>query len=50
MEVYETIGIVLVPQDEERGPDRGVRVQSLIHLREMQEQQFQQLHTVHEIP
>jgi len=48
MEVNEAIGIVLVPQDEERGPDR-VRVQNLLHLREMQEQQFQQLHAVHGI-
>ena len=48
MEVHEAIGVVLVPRAEERSPDR-VRVQSLVHLREMQEQQFQQLHAVHDI-
>jgi hypothetical protein len=48
MEVYETTGTVLVPQDEERSPDK-VRVQSLLNLRELQEQQFQQLHAVYEI-
>jgi hypothetical protein len=49
MQIYETIGTVLVPQEEELpGPDR-VRVQSLLHLREMRDRQSQQLHAVHEI-
>jgi len=49
MEIYETIGIVLVPQEEEHpGPNRAT-VQSLLYLREMQEEQFQQLHAVHEV-
>ena len=48
MEVYETIGIILVPRDEERSPDR-VRAQSLLHLREMQEQKLRQYHAVHDV-
>jgi hypothetical protein len=44
MEIYETVGQVLVPLGDERGPSK-VRVESLLHMREMDEQLFQQLHS-----
>jgi len=48
MEVYETIGQVQVPLEDEQGPSK-VRVESLLHMREMDEQLFQQLHGLHEV-
>jgi hypothetical protein len=48
MEIYETVGQIQVPPEYERGP-RKVRVESLLHMREMDEQLFQQLHGLHEV-
>jgi len=46
MEVYETI--VQMPLEDERGPSK-VRVESLLHMREMGEQLLQQLHGLYEV-
>jgi hypothetical protein len=48
IEVYETIGQAQMPLDDERGPSE-LRAESLLHIREMDEQLFQELHGFHEV-
>lgn len=48
MEVYETIGRITVNEDTQAVQDGG-KLQSLLELREIQEQLHQQLFSVHEV-